>query len=191
MPVTEKNDIFYPDIDDVDQPNVWAATMAQSISEGIGARLQQQEVAIGMKAGIQPGTAIPRDSSIAPFVIMGNNGGFNAGFDINAGVVTVKVKGLYMIAASVGINPTALTSGNNGRTISITLTKNAAELSGSEIKADTSYYQNASATTIVSCVPGDKISVMWKSAGPAGTGTMATSQVLNYLSVAMIQALPT
>lgn len=194
METTNLDGVAYPELDDLDQPNVWGATMAQSIEDGIGARLRQQEVAVGLKAGITPGTGIPLQGTTAPFVVLKTNGGFNQGFDLAGGVATVKTKGMYLVTSSVGINPSSRNSSNTGRTVSITLAQGTTELAGSEIKADADYYQNAAATTVISCVPGDTIRVIWRSAsdrGATGNAALADSSVLNYLSIALIQAIPT
>ena len=193
MATTELDGVYFPELDDIDQPNVYLATMAQSIEAGIGARLRQQEVAVGLKAGIAPGTGIPVTDAIAPFVIRSANEGFNQGFDLSAGVATVQTKGLYIVAGSVGINPVGLASGNVNRTAALTLIKNTTPLAGSEVMSVSQYYQNAAATTIISCVPGDTISVRWHSAGPAGVtapASLANDSTLTYLSIALIQALP-
>lgn len=191
--LTPIDKVYYPDKTDIDQPNVYLATMAQSIEDGIGARLRQQEVAVGLKAGIAPGTGIPVNDVIAPFTIRSDNGGFNEGFDLAGGIATVKTKGLYIIAASAGINPSENIPANVSRTVSVTVYKGTTPLAGAEVLSSVNYYQSAAATTVISCVPGDTLHIKWHSAGPwgvTGNAQMANSSVLTYLSIALVQALP-
>lgn len=193
MGVTEIDQVYYPELDEVDQPNVWGAAMAQSVEDGIGARLRQQEVAVGLKAGIRDGTGIPMDGAVAPFVILEGNGGFNEGFDLAGGIATVKTRGLYLMASSIGIHTPNIVPGNANRTVSITLVKGSTQLAGSEVEVSPKYYQNAAATTVISCEPGDTLHVIWRSAalaGVTGPATMANNPTLNYLSIALIQPLP-
>lgn len=185
---TPLDDVWYPDEDDTAEQNVNLATMASSIEEGIGARLRHQEIAVGLKASLVAGTQIPNLPATAPYQVTSANGDFAQGLTINAGVVTVATAGMYIVSASLSINP-----GADQRTTAVVLRKNNTELAGAEVVQSPRYYQTSTANCVVNCVAGDTLRVYYYSAGTS-TGLpptpIAANLALSSFSVSMIQALP-
>jgi len=187
--VTADLNIWTPDENDPAEPDVYLATMAQSIEDGTGERLRLQEVAVGLKAGIAGGTGIPMATAIAPFTITAANGNFKQGLDIAGGVVTVDTPGMYLVTASLGIQPKATAD----RTTAVDLYKGNTKLAGAELMQSSNYYITSVASCVVNCIAGDTLYVKWHSAAPAGvssTATMAADSALTQFTVAMIQAVP-
>lgn len=181
--------IWTPDSDDLAEPDVYLTTMSASIEEGVGERLRAQEVAVGLKAGITVGTGIPETEAIAPFTITANNACFAQGMTISGGVVTVATAGMYIMSASLGIQPKTPAD----RTSAIALYKGSTELAGAELLQSTSYYITSTGSCVVNCIVGDTLYVKWHSAGPPpagtnGNATMAAKTALTSFSVSMIQA---
>lgn len=181
--------IWTPDEDDPAEPDVYLKTMAESIEDGVGDRLRTQELAVGLKAGIAGGTGIPVTAAIAPYSIVSANANFKQGLDISGGVVTVSTPGMYIVTASLGIQP----KNPADRTTAVDLYKGNTKLAGAELLQSTSYYITSVASCVVNCVAGDTLYVKWHSAAPGGVSTdatMAADSALTQFTVAMIQAVP-
>lgn len=181
--------IWTPDEDDPAEPDVYLKTMAESIEEGVGDRLRTQELAVGLKAGIAGGTGIPVTAAIAPYSITAANGNFTQGLTISGGVVTVATPGMYIVTASLGIQPKATPD----RTTAVDIYKGATKLAGAELLQSANYYITSVASCVVNCVAGDTLYVKWHSAAPGGVSTDATlaaDSALTQFTVAMIQAVP-
>jgi hypothetical protein len=181
--------IWTPDEADTFKLHILLAAMAATIENGAGERLLLQEKAIGLKAGIASGTGIPMATAIAPFAITAANANFKQGLDIAGGIVTVETPGMYMVTASLGIQP----KNPADRTTAVDIYKGSTKLSGAELLQSTNYYITSVASCIVNCVAGDTLYVKWHSAAPAGVSTAATlaaDTALTQFTVAMVQAVP-
>lgn len=189
--------IWTPDEGDDLDPEVWSATMGDSIHNGIGLRLNKQEEAIGLKAGIAPLTRVQFNNNIiAPFEITGANGNFTQGLTLEGGIATVSVAGMYFISAAASLQMwggATASPENQNRTMALQVKKNGADMVGCEVTADELYWQTAQANTILLCVPGDTIHVNWYSAATTGDnpdptpGAMiASSSALQSLSIVLI-----
>lgn len=195
--------IWTPDEGDSLDPEVWSATMADSIMNGIGERLIRQELPIGLKASIQTGTRVKfMDGVIAPYEILGNGTGcFTSNIDFTGGIATIPEDGdgMYLITAASalaywGAGPDSAPE-NETRSIALQIKRNGTDLSGCEVEASEKVWQTAQANTVVICVPGDQISVNWYSAGPVSgpgdTGAMiADNPALHSLSIVLITPIP-
>jgi hypothetical protein len=183
---TSPNQVWYPDLTDVGQPNVWAATLAQSVDAGIGARLQKQEVAVGLKASLTDNAlTFTATSTIVPYTVNSGIADFNNGFTLAGGVATVNVKGMYVVTASV--------SGHNGtsRGLKILLYQNAIAFAQAEVpqQASGGPWINSQASCVLNCAIGDTIYAKVQLTGSAGTD-FNVQPAGNYISVAMVQAVP-
>jgi len=118
--------------------------MAQSIEDGVGNRLRFQEIAVGLKAGIAAGTGIPMSVATAPYSITAANGNFTQGLTISGGIVTVATPGMYIVTASLGIQP----KNPADRTTAVDIYKGSTKLAGAELLQSTDYY----ITSVASCV---------------------------------------
>lgn len=183
--LTEIDKVWYPGLTDLDQPNVYMATHSQSIEDGIGARLRQQELAVGLKANLPPASfPLAKNPATIPYVVNGNFGSFKQGLEINGGVITVETRGMYLITASLGLGVLS------GTSLAIGMYKNSTLVSSNEISASPTFFVTASTTCVVNCAPGDtlyvtgRIASTWASAMNSGDGAS------NYISVAMVQAVP-
>ncbi len=179
---TAVDQLWYPDVTDIDQPNVWAAHMMQSISDGMGKRLAQQELAIGLKGGLASVVTLSTTYAIMPIVINAANGNFAQGLTISGGIVTVVTPGMYYISGALGI------FNSSGHSSKIQLRKNGSAIVGDEQASQAAYYQASKASTVVNCVAGDTLA-MYGADGVGGT-TTSTATELTHFTVALIQALP-
>lgn len=187
--VTSDLQIWTPDSSDKQNQDTNLAAMAQSIEDGVGNRLRFQEIAVGLKAGIAAGTGIPMSVATAPYSITAANGNFTQGLTISGGIVTVATPGMYIVTASLGIQP----KNPADRTTAVDIYKGSTKLAGAELLQSTDYYITSVASCVVNCVAGDTLYVKWHSAAPAGVSTpasMAADTALTQFTVAMIQAVP-
>lgn len=184
---TVPNGVWYPDLTEIDQPNVWMATHAASVDQGIGVRLQKQEIAVGAKLSTNAAIALTTSPTIVPMAVYdATSGDFNNGMTLAGGVLTVQTKGMYVVSASLGVQPNAV---GTTRSAVNTLRKNANVVSYSEVPLSTVYSISSLCTTVMNCVPGDTISMY----GNVGGGTASGSQTnmagyLSYFTAAMVQA---
>jgi hypothetical protein len=179
--------IWTPDEGDNLDPEVWSAAMAASIENGIGARLTKQEQAVGLKAGIAPGTTVGLSAGIiAPYEISGGEECFTQGLTLVGGVATVSVPGLYYISAAASLETTVLAPTNVGRSIALQVYKNVTQLVGCEVDAS-QHWATAQANCGINCIAGDTLSVHWYSAGPSGgVGTLTSNAPMNSLSIVLL-----
>jgi hypothetical protein len=179
---TPNAQVWYPGTGDTAELNVLLATLASSIENGLEPRLARQELAVGLKAGLATQQTLSTTFVLAPMSITGNNGSFNQGLTISAGVVTVVTPGMYLISGALGITNTA------GKSSKIQLRKNGSVIAADEQASSASYYQVAKANTVVNCIAGDTLS-MFMADGVGGVTTSIDTS-LTHFTVAMIQALP-
>lgn len=174
--------IWTPDEDDDLEPDVYLATMAQSIEEGVGTRLRLQELAVGLKAGFTSAPVLSSTMATAAVTVNTSNGSFKQGLDISGGVVTVVTPGMYIVSGSVGV------TNISGHTAKMELRKGTTVLASDEQKSDASFFQAAKQTTVVNCIAGDTLSMRIGDA--AGGASVASNLALTHFTVAMIQAVP-
>lgn len=184
---TPNSQVWYPDGTDTAEINTLLATVASSIENGIGARLEHQEIAVGAKLNAPLSYVIPSGSTFAnattvPYSNDGTLAAFNNGMSVSGGVVTIATTGMYIVTASLGGLNTA------GRSVVNYLCKNGAYVASAEVPTNTSVYVSSQANCVLNLVPGDTISVKARSTG--GTLTIAQNPELSYLTLAMVQAAP-
>lgn len=181
--VTTNTQVWTPGVEDLNEPDVYLATMSASIENGIGPRLALQEQAIGLKAGLSAQVTLTTAEATMPVVINTANGNFTQGLTIAGGIVSVTTPGMYMVSGSVGIQPSGTAT-----TTAMKLYKNSTVIVGDEQLSTNSFYQGSKATSVINCVAGDTIKMTGRCA--SGTVLTAADQSLSHLSVVMVQAVP-
>jgi len=96
MSNVNEDGIATPDEDNAVDPDVWAAAMAESISQGIGVRLKKQEARGGLKARTD-NVEVGPDNDVVPVAI--GVGGYANGITLAGGYATAEVAGLYLLTA--------------------------------------------------------------------------------------------
>lgn len=186
MPTTEVDKVFYPDLDTVDQPNVWGAAMASSVEAGIGARLRKQEQFIGFM-GHLPKQTWPKlyngqDYGPLPFQVIQGSGSFNQGMQVAGGVVTIPVAGLYAVSLSATVE--ALTAEFNVR-----LYLNTTAVWKGYTQATTSAFGYNTGSVVLNCAAGDKLSARVTLYGSGNNSAIRNGDYIdNVLSVALLKA---
>lgn len=186
MGTTELDTVYYPDLDDVDQPNVWAATMAQSVSDGIGARLRKQEQFIGfmghLPKQVWPKLANGQEYGPLPFQVIQGSGSFNQGMQVAGGVITIPVAGLYAVSLSATI--TAANAEFNAF-----LYLNTTAMWKGYTQATASAFGYNTGSVVLNCAAGDKLSAKVTLYGSTnGSSIKNTDYIDNVLSVALLKA---
>jgi hypothetical protein len=100
--------IWTPDELDTAEPNVYLATMAQSLEDGVGDRLRKQESFIGCNLSLPSSFAVGGTIAQAPFAVV-NAWNFNEGMTVSGGNVEVPMNGIYtvqVVANYLGANST-------------------------------------------------------------------------------------
>lgn len=182
--VTPIDKIWYPDETDVDQPNVYMATHAQSIEDGIGARLRHQEVAVGLKAGLASTMTLRNTLAIVPFQVNNATANFAQGLTISGGIVTVQSKGMYLVTLSIGLGTVS------GDSIVPVIYKGTTAVASTEISSDPTKYATGQCTVVINCDIGDTIYGMARNGKTGATAPTSPTDSLSYLSIAMVQAVP-
>lgn len=100
--------IWTPDDQDTGEPDVYLATMAQSIEDGTGARLRKLESSIACNLSLN--SALVADTTVRQVAVsVSKTYNFNDGMTVSGGSVTVPVAGTYSVQALVnylGVNST-------------------------------------------------------------------------------------
>lgn len=184
--VTPIDKVWYPDETDIDQPNVYMATHAQSIEDGIGARLRQQELAVGLKANLaQSSFVLKTSSAIIPYVVSNGYGSFQQGLEVSGGIATVETRGMYLVTVSLGLGT------YSGMSVAVELFKNTSKIALNEVPSNPGFWVTASTTCVVSCVPGDTIHAKGRVAGAPSNGVPNSPDAsASFISIAMVQAVP-
>ena len=184
---TPSSQVWYPDVSDTAEINTLLATVASSIENGIGARLTQQEIAVGAKFGcalsyVHPSGTSFAQATLVPFANDGLNAGFTNGISISAGVVTIATAGMYIITAALsGLNTAS-------RSVVTYLCKNGVAVASAEVPSASNVYVSSQANVVLNLLPGDTISVKSRSTG--GTLQIGQDPLQTYLTLAMVQAAP-
>lgn len=105
MAVTEEFQIWSPDESHTVEPDVYLAQMADSIEQGMGGRVQRQEmlVSAGMNVAVGNFQPLPVGESTTVEFEPGTRGHLE-GMEFVGGVVTIPVDGLYFLSAGVSVN---------------------------------------------------------------------------------------
>lgn len=108
--VTADLQIWTPDEADLGEPDVYLATVAQSIEDGAGARLRKQEAFIGVNLSLP--SAFTADSTIRqlPFAVT-NSYNFNEDMTVSGGSVTVPMAGIYTVYVNMNFLGATTTPG--------------------------------------------------------------------------------
>lgn len=186
--VTTNTQVWTPDAADLNEPDVYLASMAASIENGIGPRLALQEQAIGLKASLSAGAwTIPggNPQTVVPYVVSSSRGDFNQGFTYSAGTATVVTPGMYFVTASIG--PNGDTSTPAGKGIKIQVEKNGSFIAGNEV-AGAPNWISAPASAVVSCVAGDTIRA--KASYVNSSTGITNNDFSSHMSIVMVQAIP-
>lgn len=185
--VTTNTQVWTPDADDLNEPDVYLATMSASIENGIGTRLALQEKAIGLKVSLgSGGWTIPagNPASVVPYAVTAFRGDFNQGFTYSAGTATIVTPGMYFITASIG--PNGNTDGG-AKGIKIQVEKNGAFIAGNEVSGAANWI-SAPASAVVNCIAGDTLRAK---AGYVNSATgIGTNDFSSHMSIVMVQAVP-
>ena len=108
MSNVNEDGIVTPDEGNTLDPVVWSATMADSISQGIGVRLKKQETRAGAKVSIhEPVTVTPAGITFPVAVSEDyefSYGNYIKDMGLAGGVLSVETDGLYLIIGSVICN---------------------------------------------------------------------------------------
>jgi len=180
--LTTKAKVWYPAITDKMQLHTLFSTMASSIENGLQPRLELQERAIGLKAALNGQVTLTTTEATMPVAVTSANGNFTQGLTVSgAGIVTVATPGMYLISASLGIQPGSGTS-------ALKIYKNNTIIISDEQLASSTFYQASKGTSVINCVAGDTIKLTGRTA--SGTIQTAADLALTHLTVVMVQAIP-
>lgn len=89
--------IWTPDENDTAEPDVYLATMAASMEDGLGDRLRKQEAFIGCNLGLNTPFVANETITQVPFGLK-NSWNFTEGMTISGGSVTIPMDGIYTVA---------------------------------------------------------------------------------------------
>lgn len=155
--------IWTPDETDNIDPDVWSAAMADSIMNGIGARLSRQELFEGCYLNIQdPHTLTAGDPGYQqvplPFIIGQNVNYVHGDMTLDAGVITVKHDGLYSVNATISAYIGDQSTYDPAAYLELTLFQNLDRHKQVEIFDDnTAHPLTLDCSTVMKCVAGDTI----------------------------------
>jgi hypothetical protein len=182
--------IWTPDEDDNLDPEVWSAAMGDSIHNGLGIRMNRQEAAIGLKAGITASATVNGDlGQIAPYEVLESFECFTQGLELDGGVATISVPGMYFVSCSAALESVAVCATNEDRSIALQIYHDASQVAGCEVMSANGIWQTAQANCVLNCIEGDTIHVRWYSAGPVvgeGFGTLADNTAMHTLSIVLV-----
>jgi hypothetical protein len=147
--------IWTPDQDDLGDPDIYLATMAQSLEDGTGERLRKQEQFIGCNLGVSAFTA---DGTIkqVPFANI-NSWNYNLGMTVSGGAVTVPVDGIYTVQVNANYLGATTTPGRINTYLY--LGGGSVQFSSTYGNTATSRYSNASIATSLKLTAGNVLSV--------------------------------
>lgn len=98
--VTTDLQVWTPDELDLGEPDVYLATMAQSMEDGIGVRLRKQEEPIACQVSLSADQGISTGFNVQYSLNTGPT--FNSGLTVNAsGSITLTRAGVYLLATNV------------------------------------------------------------------------------------------
>ena len=151
--------IWTPDEDDTAEPDIYLATMAQSLEDGAGARLRKQEETASMLANLPANqTFVVGTPQTVNFTINATVG-YNDGMTLTGGKVQVTEAGLYYFSANV-LGAVASASGTGF--IQMQIRKNAKVITNVitlMVNNGGSTIATAAGSTMATCLVGDLIDV--------------------------------
>ena len=151
--------IWTPDESDTSKPNVYLATMAQSLEDGAGERLRKQEQFIGCNMSLASAMTLDSNTRQIPFAITTANAtDFNEGMTISGGSVSVPVNGFYQVNYFASFQP---------QTSAIPRVNNYLYRNGTSIKFSSTFgvansttrYFNASISVVLNLTTGDDLTI--------------------------------
>lgn len=204
MNVTDTWGIVTPDENTPDDVPAWSAAMASSIVNGLGAAMDLQQSAVGLLAGVNPGTRVKfAQNIITPYEILPGTPCYVRGLEFNEGIAKIKTKGIYAISASASLQPwdswgqNTYNPENQNRSIALEILKNGQPFGGGEVPADQYFWATANDVKFVQLAENDTICCYWHSAALSSNGTepaagamVSENWTISTLSVALITPLP-
>ena len=184
--------VWTPDEDDLAEPDVYLATMAASMEDGLGTRLRKQERVASVLANVNANQNFVKGTPATANFTVNSGIGYNNGMTVTGGKIKVTEAGLYFFSANCLGAVGGTTGGGfmqqmirkNGSIISNAIT--SLLFNGSSVVATTS------GSTMTTCNVDDLIDVYITFYNtPAGTtpflsaGSPAT---YNILSGALVKA---
>lgn len=184
--LTTKAKVWYPALTDKMQLHTLFSTLASSIENGIGPRLELQEKAIGLKASVGNGNwNLPATTpTTIPYTVSGINGDFNNGFTFAGGTATVQTPGMYLVTATVGTQ-----GGVTGRGMKVQVMWKGVFIAGTETAQLDGIWGSTMTTVVLNCQAGDTISARAAVTGP-GAAAMPNNGESCHMSITLVQALP-
>lgn len=179
---TPNAQVWYPATTDTAEINTLLSTMASSIEAGLEPRLAHQEIAVGIKAGVQAVTLTGTMTLLPMSVPSSAAGMFSQGLTISGGVITIQTAGMYLVSAGLSITNVA------SHSCKFEVRKNGSTILFDEVVSSASFFQFAKGSTALNCVAGDTIAMYGGDAG--GTGSTVADYSYNHLTVVLVQALP-
>lgn len=151
--------IWTPDEDDTAEPDVYLATMAQSLEDGAGARLRKQERTASMLANLPGNQNFTIGTPATVNFTINSAVGYNDGMTLTGGKVQVTEAGLYFFSA----NCLGAVSGTTGTGfMQMQIRKNAKVISNAitlMVYNGGSVIATASGSTMSKCAVGDLIDI--------------------------------
>lgn len=181
--------IWTPDEDDTAEPDVYLATMAQSLEDGAGARLRKQERTASMLANLPAQQNFTVGTPATVNFTINSTVGYNDGLTLTGGKVQVTEAGLYFFSANC-LGAVAGTSGTGFMQMQIR--KNAKVISNAitlMVYNGGSVIATASGSTMSKCIVGDLIDV-WVAFynTPAAPFLSVGGGVYNIFSASLVKA---
>lgn len=198
--LTAQDAVWYADGTDLGAIDVITATMAQSISDGIGTRLRKQENLVGAKLGISGTVPSTTSRAIVPFSNIGVSEGFVSGYtaasgttpasgiQLSGGTLTFWTPGQYLVSAQLGFMPNTTYSSNRSGVCWVY--HNGTIIAYAEAAMSGIYSASVGpAPQLVNVLAGDTIFVQ-SSVGYGQTDgiTLNNAAYITYFSVALIKA---
>lgn len=148
--------IWTPDEDDTSEPNVYLATLAQSLEDGVGERLRKQEDFIGCSLGLSAVHTASGTLSQVPFAAV-QTWNYNDGMTVSGGTVTVPIDGYYNV--NVVANYLGTTTTPPRINTYLYLGSSAIQFSATYGNTTTSRYANASMSNTFKLTAGQTLAV--------------------------------
>lgn len=187
--VTTNLQIWTPDESDLAKPDVYLATMAQSLEDGTGNRILNLEKNTSILTNLQTSqTFVNGTGQTVQYTV--NSIGYNDGMTLSGGKITITIPGLYYF----GVNGFVLSSsGSSSGSCKFNIRKNNNIIgSGLALIAPNGATSagGMSASCVSKCVANDVIDV-FATFGGSTAGTLTVNAALpeyNMFSAALIKA---
>jgi hypothetical protein len=154
--VSPVDGIWTPDEGDNLDPEVWSATMAASIEEGIGVRLAKQEARAGAKVSINAPVTVTLAGITFPVTVSSgyewSYGNYINGMGLTGGILEIQTSGLYLIIGSVICDFVA-----DRTPMNISLNVNASVATSEALETSPTTFASKTLTTTAYLVAGDTV----------------------------------